>query len=217
MGGTLPGKSAQNLFAPHHPNLRLVPEGKEPRPAAVLILLMQNQGQGQDVSFPLMLRPQYEGVHSGQVSLPGGSLEPADANLSETAFRETEEELGISAGDIELIGPLSELYIPPSNFMLHPFVGAIDGWPRLAPDPGEVQDVFYMSLAHLRVGADAKKTQEISVGKISLRAPYFEIEGEIIWGGDRDEIFPTEISWVILPRFLKLAFFLLTKGWACSM
>ncbi len=72
--------------------------------------------------FLLILRKKYPGVHSGQVGFPGGRLEPGDQSLLHTALRETEEEVGTPGSNIQVIRPVSELYIPPSNFQVQPFL-----------------------------------------------------------------------------------------------
>ena len=83
--------------------------------SSVLILLFP---ENKSVKIILILRQQYEGVHSGQVSFPGGRKEKDDKTLIETALRESEEEVGIDADKVMVIGNLTEIYIPPSNFLV---------------------------------------------------------------------------------------------------
>jgi len=125
----LPGLEAQKRMSPEgRRNLRNgnLPEKK----AGVLILLYPEESR---ICFPLMRRPEYGGVHSGQISLPGGKKEDNDRNLVETALRETEEELGISAIDVQVLGSLSELYIQPSNVDVLPVVGYVKKVPNFVP------------------------------------------------------------------------------------
>ena len=75
------------------------------------------------LKMPLILRPSGSAVHSGQVSFPGGKFEESDEGLEATALREAEEEIHVPREDVEVLGRLTDLYIPPSNFLVHPFVG----------------------------------------------------------------------------------------------
>lgn len=130
----------------------------------------------------LILRPTYEGVHSGQVAFPGGAREDEDSNLEHTALRETEEEVGVKASSIEVIGALSELYIPPSNFIVKPFVGVLQGRPTFEPDDFEVAKVMETSLDTF-LKEDAIITTSVKVGQgTSMRVKAFEVEGHIVWG-----------------------------------
>ena len=80
-----------------------------------------------------MRRPEYEGVHSNQVSLPGGIREDIDTDLGETALRETREELGIDDSSIQLMGKLSKLEIPVSGIEVTPFIGVHHDNPEFNP------------------------------------------------------------------------------------
>ena len=86
----------------------------------------------------LMLRNKYKGVHSNQISLPGGKVDRLDKSLKDTALRETHEEIGLHKDDIDIVGDLSSVYIPPSNFNVYPFIGYINTTPIFHPDPKEV-------------------------------------------------------------------------------
>ncbi len=131
---SLPGEAAQNKFSPE---LREGPsyaealedEGEqedECRSAAVLILLYPDKDHLRTV---FMKRNEYDGPHSGQISFPGGMFEKVDLDLEQTALRETEEEIGVDAGKIDVLGRLTPLFIPVSNFCVTPYVGWITGQP----------------------------------------------------------------------------------------
>ena len=118
--GPLPGESAQLKMAPTYRGS--FPDQKEAIRAAVLALLYPSGGVAHLV---FIKRNEYDGPHSAQVSFPGGAWEEGDDSLEQTAIRETREELGIQ-DDIEILGALTPLHIPVSNFLVYPFVGWMD-------------------------------------------------------------------------------------------
>ena len=179
--GALPGKEAQLLMAPQPIDPRRiaakVPE--DHRKSGVLLLLYPDAST---IYFPLIKRPQYPGAHSGQVALPGGKVEDWDPDVIFTALREAEEEIGIDAGKVEVIGSLTELYIPVSNFLVSPIVGFLDHKPTFIPEQREVARIIPTALNHL-VQPDIVKLTPISLGGGKyLETPYFDIAGEVVWG-----------------------------------
>jgi 8-oxo-dGTP pyrophosphatase MutT (NUDIX family) len=170
-----------------HDPLRAIPVGAikpkfksehPPRPGSVLILLYE---LNDEIRFPLIKRPDYSGAHGGQVSLPGGKTEPGEDSI-QTALRETQEEIGVPSGDVEILGRLSEFHVIPSNFMITPVVGTIRKIPNFIPDPFEVSRILHGSI-HELIRDDAVATTEIlAAGQYRLKAPHFQIDGEIVWG-----------------------------------
>ena len=149
-----------------------------PRPGSVLILLYQD---GDQIRFPLTIRPDYTGTHGGQISFPGGKAEAGEDDI-ETALREGEEEIGINRKDIKVIGRLSQFFVIPSNFMVTPVVAFAERKPTFEADPVEVFRIIEGHLDDL-VREDAIRTKEIMAAKLyPMMAPHFEIEGEIVWG-----------------------------------
>lgn len=149
-----------------------------PKPGSVLILLYEADGI---VHFPLIKRPQYLGAHSGQISLPGGKAEPNETPI-ETALREGEEEIGISAREVRVLGTLSEFFVIPSNFMVTPVIGVLNQEPAFKADEHEVERILHGSLPEL-LKADAIQQKEIlAAGRFTMLAPHFEIENEVVWG-----------------------------------
>ncbi len=142
----LPGQEAQLLMAPdiRREEIRNMGTGNDPVKSAVLILVYPgDEGEAHTV---FIKRPQYDGVHSGQIAFPGGRYEAGDANMMETALREAEEEIGIGRDEVEVSGKLTDLYIPPSNYLVSPFIGIMPKQPLFAPDKKEVDHIIEVPL-----------------------------------------------------------------------
>lgn len=149
-----------------------------PKPGSVLILLYEEEGI---VKFPLIKRPEYLGAHSGQISFPGGKAEPGETTI-ETALREGEEEIGIRASEVKIIGTLSNFFVIPSNFIVTPVVGFLSGAPNFKADNHEVARILYAELDDL-LKPDAIRQREIlAAGRFAMMAPHFEIDHEVVWG-----------------------------------
>lgn len=179
--GNLPGPDAQYAMSSIGRKSRVVSEfgKKEHKKSAVLILLYEKNGQ---VYFPLTQRRSYKGVHSGQVSLPGGKLEFDDTDLSHTAIRETHEEIGINRNQIQLIGQLTDLYIPPSNHHVHPYVGFLDDIPIFKKDDYEVEELLETPLEKLLDDSIISETK-INLGNgLRIKTPYFDLHDRVVWG-----------------------------------
>lgn len=151
-----------------------------PRESAVLVLLFEREGE---LRTQLMVRPDYDGVHGGQVSFPGGKKEPDDRDHWATAEREFAEETGIVLNGIERIGVLSRVYIPPSRMLVTPCVAYAPTIGPSAPDPAEVAELFEAPLASL-LAHDAVKHREqyIHIAGGSTTVPFFDLGGRVVWG-----------------------------------
>lgn len=172
----LPGLKAQELMAPEIRPFLATP-GK-PVPAAVLILLFQRDEEW----FTMFIqRNDYDGPHGGQISLPGGRMEQYDISLQQTALRETQEELGILSDSIRILGKLTPLHIPASNYMVHPFVGIYTGIPSWQPNGAEVKYVIEARLSQLLDKKNTKIKKFLS-GMKEWDAPFYDVNGEAIWG-----------------------------------
>jgi 8-oxo-dGTP pyrophosphatase MutT (NUDIX family) len=133
----LPGTDVQWEMASSDRRMKAFPRsgGPESRKGAVMILLYPHKGT---LSTLFMQRPLYKGVHSGQISFPGGKWESGDNNLTETALRETGEETGVGSNEIDVLGTLTPLHIPVSNITVTPVVGYIPYRPVFTPQKSEV-------------------------------------------------------------------------------
>ena len=121
--------------------------------------------------------------HAGQIGLPGGKREEADRTLEMVALREAQEEIGVTPADVRLLGRLSELYIPVSNFVVHPFVGYLEYRPQFLLQEMEVDEVIEVPFRHFADPTIIQKTDIELVDRVRLRnVPYFDLDGQILWG-----------------------------------
>lgn len=152
---------------------------KNPRDAAVLILLYPNLKN--EISILLTKRANYNGTHAAQISFPGGKKENSDKNLQQTALREAQEETGIIPSKLQFIKQLSKTYIPPSNFMVHPFVFATYETPDFKLNY-EVERIIAFPITEL---LDNKNVQSEILSTSYMKnanVPCFKYKNEIIWG-----------------------------------
>jgi 8-oxo-dGTP pyrophosphatase MutT (NUDIX family) len=175
----LPGKKAHFEMIPSIRLGEFAPIPDTARKSSVLILLFEKKDA---IHIILMMRPEYKGVHSSQVSFPGGSYMDEDINLENTALRETEEEIGLERNKIKIIGSLTDLYIPPSNYLVKPFVGYTNDIGCLKPDEKEVKKIFLVELSEF-LGDKNIKTKKIKVQSgAEFLTPYYDVCGYTIWG-----------------------------------
>jgi 8-oxo-dGTP pyrophosphatase MutT (NUDIX family) len=154
-------------------------DNKKSRKAAVMMLFYPKNGR---THLVLIVRSSYEGTHSSQIAFPGGKFEPEDEIFANTALRETHEEIGILPGNIEIIKPFTQLYIPPSDFMVHPFLGICREEIIFIPDPNEVANIIELPLSVFLSDEIIINAEMVTsyAGKISV--PAFKIEEHIVWG-----------------------------------
>lgn len=153
---------------------------KNPKKAAVLMLFYPDDTL--KTRFVLIHRKTYEGVHSNQVGFPGGKVEKSDQSLEITAIRETNEEVGVPIKEINVIRAISEVYIPPSNFLVAPFLGIVDKKPSFIPQESEVENIIEVLLS------DFIDERSVFYEKLStsyaenIDVPAFKLNGYTVWG-----------------------------------
>lgn len=177
----LPGMGSHLELAPAHRKRDVADMNKRAQAvkSSVLILFYMKE---QEPFLVFIQRPVYNGVHSGQIAFPGGRWEETDKSLYHTALREAREEIGIIPEKINFTGKLTDLYIPPSNYLVSPFVGFYETKPRFSPDPHEVSQLIEIPFSFF-IQQEALQTTRISIAQSqTLEVPCFDYQGKIIWG-----------------------------------
>ena len=192
----LPGKQAHTELAPYRNEIELDFKNKNPKIASTLLLIYPKDGE---TFFCLIERQEYEGTHSNQISFPGGKNESGES-MKETALRETMEEIGVDPISINIIGELSQVFVPPSNFLIHPFVGYCDFTPDFRANEREVKRIIEVNIDEL-FKKDVIKIKKMSFkkssGNVNFEVPYLDLNNKIVWGATS----------VILNEFRKLTSF----------
>ena len=176
----LPGFQSHLKLAPYRatpPNFnKLIVNSRE---AAISILLYQ---KGNEIMFPLIKRPVYKGKHSGQISFPGGKRELTDSDLLHTALRETEEEIGIPSKQILPLHALSKIYIPPSQFIVNPYLMFSEDSLSFKADEIEVEEILEINIKDLLDDRNLKQTKLKHNDNLVINTPYFDLNDQVVWG-----------------------------------
>ncbi len=177
----LPGKTAQYDMA--HAFRGPYPKSPEDARKAGVMLLLFPENEQWNVVFIQRPTKNPNDRHAGQLSFPGGKYEEVDMDMSATALRETQEEVGVRMNQVQLIGPLTDLYIPVSNFLVSPFVGYVDKKPEWIPQKEEVASIVEFPINAFR-NTDARGLTDIKIGThLRLQqVPYFDLNGKVLWG-----------------------------------
>ncbi|MDO5511062.1 MAG: CoA pyrophosphatase [Weeksellaceae bacterium] len=152
---------------------------KNPRIAAVMILLFEREDK---IYFPLIHRNTYPGIHSNEIGFPGGKFEKTDTDLFHTAKRECAEEINAQIEHIQSLGALTNLFIPPSNFLVTPVIGKYTAPENFLPCDKEVQEIFYIDVVDF-VRNPPISTKPVAFDGKEYQVPAYQLSNGVeIWG-----------------------------------
>lgn len=179
----LPAQASQLKMAPPYRKALLSQQSKSgitAKQSAVLVLFYPDlEGQ---TKLVLILRKTYKGVHSAQVGFPGGKAEPSDTDLQHTALRETYEEVGVPSHLVTVYKKLTQVYIPPSNFNVQPYIGSVRSYPNFVKQDTEVETILQVYLSDLLDdNTMVSKVVSTSYG-VDVEVPAFRLNGHLVWG-----------------------------------
>jgi|TARA_B110000902_G_scaffold106304_1_gene125725 8-oxo-dGTP pyrophosphatase MutT (NUDIX family) len=179
----LPGEVAQFKMAPMERLValkKIAIEKETVRKAGVLVLFYPSEAK--QTMLALILRKTYKGVHSAQIGFPGGKYENEDTSLKETALRETEEEIGVLRNTVSVLKKLTEVYIPPSNFFVQPYLGITKNTPNFILQEEEVETLIEVPLIHF-MDDTIKIHQNLTTSYAkNIIVPAFLLNNYLVWG-----------------------------------
>lgn len=177
----LPGEDAHvELFPGRGRSSEALKNASGYRRSAVLALLYLENGVLHGI---LTERQSYKGNHSGQMSFPGGKMEQRDQTAEETALRETEEEIGVDRKGVQILGSLTDVYIPVSNFLVHPYVGFVSQRPKTIKEEREVKTIVHFPISDLMNESNKIITTIDAANGMRLKNIHaFNIQEKIVWG-----------------------------------
>jgi 8-oxo-dGTP pyrophosphatase MutT (NUDIX family) len=176
----LPGTDVQWAMASSDRMIKGFPRfpRENSKSAAVMILLYPKD----DLIYTVFIqRPSYDGVHSGQISFPGGKKEASDPDLIHTAIRESSEEIGVNSSKINVINTLTPLFIPVSNIIVTPVVGWMEKQPVFKPKKDEVVFIIEADIKTL-MDTSILKIKPFKIGNEIIDIKYFDYKDNVIWG-----------------------------------
>lgn len=179
---TLPAALAHAKMAPVERLVQLSNlsfDDLSPKKAAVMMLFYPKENQ---THLVLIVRNSYPGVHSSQIAFPGGKVESYDSSMADTALRETEEEIGIAKSSIEIIKEFTEIYIPPSNFLVSPFLGICTIEPTFVLQADEVAGIIELPLPIFLDDKNVVTRKLTTSYAASIDLPAFLVKEHVVWG-----------------------------------
>lgn len=179
----LPAETSQFKMSPPFRNElinRYKEEMKNAKRAGVLALFYPDDSN--ETRLALILRKTYKGVHSAQIGFPGGKYEVEDKTLKKTALRETFEEIGVPEYRVKVVKQMTEVYIPPSNFYVQPYIGTTHQTPEFFKQDDEVEDIIEVALHHF-LDDDVVVTKSVATSyTVKINVPAFILNGHVVWG-----------------------------------
>lgn len=154
-------------------------DSKQPRKAAVLSLFYPNE-KG-ETTFLLTKRADYDGTHAAQISFPGGKYDESDLSLKKTALRETTEEVGILSSKIMVFKQMTDVYIPPSNFIVTPYLGVLNETPNFSKNV-EVAEIIHVLLSDF-MNENCISTEIVTTSYAQkMVVPCYKLNNYTVWG-----------------------------------
>tara|TARA_R110002012_G_scaffold319389_2_gene539747 strand:+ start:131144 stop:131785 length:642 start_codon:yes stop_codon:yes gene_type:complete len=179
----LPAESSQfKMSPPFREKLEEQQKGvmKNAKSAGVVALFYPDNAT--NTKLVLILRKTYKGVHSAQVGFPGGKLETSDLSIQHAAVRETWEEVGVPENQIEILRAMTEVYIPPSNFFVYPFIGISRFTPQFIKQDAEVEAIIEVSLQDFISDASVITKTVSTSYSVQVEVPAFNLNNHVVWG-----------------------------------
>ena len=153
---------------------------KEAKRAGVMALFYPDNSK--QTHLVLILRKTYKGVHSAQIGFPGGKYEDDDKTLEQTAIRETWEEIGVLSHQVKVVKQMTEVYIPPSNFYVQPFIGITQNTPKFIKQDDEVEALIEVDLDHFLDKKSLINKKVKTSYSIEVEVPAFKLNDYVVWG-----------------------------------
>lgn len=179
----MPGEASHHKMAPIERLEELTKESlkkNKAKRAAVMALFYPNRDG--ETHLALILRKTYKGVHSAQVGFPGGKQEPSDISAEHTALRETQEEIGVLQQDIIVLKKLTQIYIPPSNFFVEPFMGVCETTPQFILQETEVEALIEVKISDF-LDDNIYCTRRLSTSYATdIEVPAYILNTHVVWG-----------------------------------
>ena len=179
----LPGEASHYKMAPIERLKELTKQSlkkNKAKRASVMVLFYPNKAG--ETHLALILRKTYKGVHSAQVGFPGGRQEVSDLSSRHTALRETQEEIGVLQEDIRVLKKLTQIYIPPSNFFVEPFIGICEKTPQFVLQQTEVEALIEVKISDL-LDDGIYCTRRLSTSYATdIEVPAYILNTHVVWG-----------------------------------
>ena len=174
----LPGEESQQKMRVNYDQSIELPFSKNNSKASAVPILLYLEDN--EIHFFLTKRSNELEHHKGQISLPGGTQEENE-ELTHTALRETQEEIGINKTSISIIGSMTPLFVPVTGFMIHPFVGYSSNKLEPTPDPSEVEAIFSVNISDL-LNETNQTIEKRNIRGYDVEVPYFKLNNYEVWG-----------------------------------
>lgn len=175
----LPGKNSHLKMLPEEMSPRLLIQPDQTAKLSSVLIAVYPEKDVPHIIF--IKRQEYNGVHSGQISFPGGKKETSDKSMWHTAMREANEEINLNTAAVKKIGKLSDVYIERSNHMVHPYVGILPGVENLVRDTYEVNSIIKAPISYLRNKTKIRHFI-LTRNNVDYAMPYYDLYGEVLWG-----------------------------------